>query len=150
MTQLGARDVADRDEHAGRGVLAGLAGDGVAQGHAGDLGVAVDGDDLAVPGELDLRVVRGAVGHDLRGAQLVAAVHHRDALAEAGEERGLLDGGVAAADHDDLLVAEEEPVAGGAPGDAAAGQALLVVQAELAVRGAGGQDDGARAGTSRR
>ena len=135
--------MADRDEHAGGGVLARLAGDGVAQRDAGDLVLAVDGDDLAVPRELDLRVVRGAVGHDLGGAQVVAAVHEGDALAEPGQERGLLDGGVAAADHDDLLVAEEEPVAGGAPRDAAAGHALLVVEAELAVRGAGGQDDGA-------
>ena len=75
---------------------------------------------------------------------MVAAVHEGDALAEPGQERGLLDRGVAAADHDDLLVAEEEPVAGGTPRDAAAGHPLLVVEAELAVRGAGGQDDGAR------
>ena len=52
---------------------------------------------------------------------------------EAGEEGGLLHGGVAAADHDDVLVAEEEAVAGRAPGHAAAGELVLVRQAELAV-----------------
>ena len=43
-----------------------------------------------------------------------------DRVGELGEERGLLDGGVAAADHGDVVVAEEEAVAGGAGGDAVA------------------------------
>ena len=60
---------------------------------------------------------------------------------ELGQERRLLDGGVAAADDHDVLVAEEEPVAGGTPGHAVAGEALLVRQAELAVGRAHGQDD---------
>src|SRR5690606_14943114 len=75
---VGARDVADRDEQAGRVQRPLLAGDGVAQGETGDLVGAVDGGDLAVPRELDLRVRHRAVGHDLRGAQLVTAVHDGD------------------------------------------------------------------------
>ena len=35
---------------------------------------------------------------------------------EPGQEGGLLDRGVPTADHRDVLLAEEEPVAGGAPG----------------------------------
>src|SRR5690606_31557204 len=85
-----------------------------------------------------------AVGHDLRRAQLVTTVDQRDLVREAREERGLLHRGVAAAHDGDVLVAEEEAVARGAPRDAAAGQALLVVEAELTVGGSGREDDRAR------
>src|SRR6476661_4540060 len=51
LDQLVAGVVADRDEQPGDGQLAGLAGDGVAQGDAGQLVLAVDGVDRAVPGE---------------------------------------------------------------------------------------------------
>ena len=112
LDQLVARVVADRDEQAGDGQLAGLAGDGVAQGDAGQLVVTVDVGDLAVPGEPDLVVGEGALGHDLGGTQLVAAVHDGHRSGELGEEGGLLDGGVATADDGDVLVAEEEAVAG--------------------------------------
>ena len=108
------------------GQLAGLAGHGVGQRDRGELVVAVQRGDRAVPHQLELRVGEGAVLHDLRGAQLVAAVDEVDLLGEAGEERGLLDRGVAAADDRDLLVAEEEPVAGRAPRDAVTGQPVLV------------------------
>ena len=57
----------------------------------------------------------------------------RHGLGEAGEEGGLLHRRVAAADHRDVLLAEEEPVTGGTPGDAVAGQPLLAREAELAV-----------------
>ena len=63
---------------------------------------------------------------------------------EAGQERRFLHGRIAAADHDDVLVAEEEPVAGGAPGDTVAAELLLLGQAEFLVGGAGGEDDGGR------
>ena len=65
-----------------------------------------------------------------------------DAGGEAGQECGLFDGGIPAADDGNVLVAEEEAVAGGAPGDAPPGQAILVVQTEAAVARTGGQDDG--------
>src|SRR5690606_16724089 len=115
------------------GELALLTRHGVPQRQGLDLVLAADAGDLAVPRELDLRVVERAVGHDLRRAELVTTVDQRDLVREAREERGLLHRGVAAAHDGDVLVAEEEAVARGAPRDAAAGQALLVVETELTV-----------------
>jgi hypothetical protein len=84
-----------------------------------------------VPEELDLGVGERPLLHDLRGAQLVAPVDDGDLVGELGEERGLLDGGVAAADHGDVLAAEEEPVAGGARRQAVADAgAALGLEAE--------------------
>ena len=68
-----------------------------------------------------------------------------DLAGEAGEEGRLLQRAVAAADHDDLLVAEEEAVAGRAPGHAAAGEPVLAGDAQRPVRRAHGQHDGAGA-----
>ena len=85
-------------------------------------------------------VVAGAVEHDRRGAELVAAVDDRDLAGELGQEGGVLHRGVAAADHDRLLVAEEGGVAGGAVGDAARGQLVLAGHAELLRLGAHRQD----------
>ena len=94
---------------------------------------------------VDLRVVERALLHDLRGAQLVAAVHDRHLVGELGEEGRLLHRRVAAADHDDVLVAEEEAVAGRAGRDAAALAACsLGLEAELARRRAGRDDDRVR------
>src|SRR3954447_25501834 len=142
--QLAARVVPDRDEQSGHrhGVRA-------AVGHVGDLdagdgAVAQHVGDLLAEGPADLLVVLGALLHDLRGAELVAAVDDGDALGEAGEEGGLLHRGVTTTDHHDVLVAEEEAVAGGAGRYPAAEQALLVLQAEVPVLGAGGDDDGVR------
>ena len=87
--------------------------------------------------ELDLRVGERAVLHDLRGPQLVAAVDDRHLVGELGEERGLFDGRVAAADDGDVLAAEEEAVAGGARRQAVAEQALLGLEAEHQRLGAG-------------
>ena len=67
--------------------------------------------------------------------------HHGHVPGESGQEGRFLHGGVAAADHDDVLFAEEEAVAGGAPGDAMAAEPLLLGQAQFLVRGAGGKDD---------
>ena len=85
------------------------------------------------------------VDHDLRRAELVAAVHEHDLGGEAREERRLLHRRVAAADDDHALVAEERGVADGAVADAAALQRALAGQAELARRGAGRDDDRAGA-----
>ena len=68
-------------------------------------------------------------------------MHDRHRPGEPGEERRLLHRGVAAADDDDVLVAEEEAVTGRTGGHAAADQPLLVGQAQVAGRRAGGQHD---------
>ena len=86
-----------------------------------------------------------ALEHDLRGAELVAAMHDGHLGGELGQEDRLLHGRVAAADDDRLGVAEEGGVAGGAVADAAAGELLLAEHAELLVLGAHRQHDGARA-----
>ena len=66
-----------------------------------------------------------------------------DRAGELGEEDGLLDGRVAAADHGDVVVAEEEAVAGGAGRHAVADAArLLGLEAEHERLGAGRDDDG--------
>ena len=60
---------------------------------------------------------------------------------ELGEEQRLFDRGVAATDDADLLLLEEEAVAGRAGGDAVAQQPLLVRQPEHLRRRAGRDDD---------
>src|SRR5256885_4127385 len=52
-------------------------------------------------------------------------LYHGDRTGEPGQEGGLLQRGVATADHRDVLVAEEETVTRRAPGDAVPGQSLL-------------------------
>ena len=79
--------------------------------------------------------------HDLRGAELVAAVHDRHARGELGEEERLLHRGVAAADDHGRLVLVERGVAGRAVGHAAAAELLLAGHAELLVLGAHREDD---------
>ena len=74
---------------------------------------------------------------------MVAAVDDGDGGGEAGEEEGFFHGAVAAADHGDVLVLEERAVAGGAVGQAVAGELVFSGYAEVAVAGAGGEDDGA-------
>ena len=98
-----------------------------------------------VPHELDLRVRERAVLHDLRRAQLVAAVHDGDGRRELREEQRLFERGVAAADDRDRLLAEEEAVARRARRHAVAEQSLLVREPEHARGGAGADDDRARA-----
>ena len=54
----------------------------------------------------------------------------RNLAGEAGEEGGLLDGGVAATNHGDVLVAEEEAIAGGAGTDPVAKKPALAIDVE--------------------
>ena len=139
--QLRARVVPDRDEQAGGLEQASLAGRGVAQHDPAQLVLADQGLDLGVPDELDLGVLEGTVLHDLACPERVTAVHQGDFACEPGQERRLLDGGVAAADHDDVLIAEEEAVAGRAPADAVAGEPVLAGDVEPAVARSRGQQD---------
>ena len=68
---------------------------------------------------------RQAVLQDALGPQAVPPVNQRDLAREVGEIQRLFDGGVATADDRDMLVAEEEALAGGACGDAEAPECLF-------------------------
>ena len=92
--------------------------------------------------DVDLRIGEQALLQDLLGAQHATAMHERHPRGDIGEVHRLLDGGIAAADHDHLLAAEEEAVAGGAGRDAKALEVLLRRQAEPAGLRAGGDDEG--------
>src|SRR5581483_8986735 len=94
--------------------------------------------------ELDLLVRTRAVEHDLRRAELVAAVYQRHLRRELRQEERLLHRRVAAADDDDLEVAVEGAVAGRAVRDAAALQGALGLEPQLPRGGAGGDDHGLR------
>src|SRR5690606_16835804 len=100
------------------------------------------GDDR-VPLEDDLGVGERPLLGGLVGPQRVAAVDDRDAVGELREEHAFLDGGVTAADHDHVLAAVEEAVAGRAGGHAAAVELALARYAEQARVGAGGDDHSA-------
>ena len=100
--------------------------------------------DGRIPDRLDLGIGERAVGHDLRGAQLVAAVDEVDLRGEAREEGRLLGRGIAAADHADGHVAVKGAVAGGARGEAVADELLFARQPEPARGGARGDDERAR------
>ena len=141
------RVVTDGDEQPVGLDLACLAGHGVAQPEPGDVPVALAEHlvDDRVQDELDLLVLRGAVDHDRRRAELVAPVDDHDLAREAGEERRLLHRGVAAAHDRDDLVAEERAVAGRAVRDAASLQRLLRREPELTCARTGRDDDRVRA-----
>jgi hypothetical protein len=70
-------------------------------------------------------------------------VHDRHQLGEPGEERRLFHRGVAAADHDDVVVAEEEAVTLRTGRDTVAEQRLLAGHAQRPPRGTGGEGHGA-------
>jgi hypothetical protein len=75
-------------------------------------------------------------------SELFAAVNQRDMAGDIGQVERFLDGGVAAANNGDRLVAIEETIAGGTGGDALAGEFFFGGQAEVLGRGAGRDDQG--------
>ena len=87
----------------------------ILQLQAGDFVFADDVVHGAVPDEVDLLVGQGAVRHDLRRLQGIAAVNNRYGLGELGEEEGLLHGGVTTADDGNVLILEKETVTGCTP-----------------------------------
>ena len=62
-------------------------------------------------------------------------------LGKIGQEQGLFDGGIAAADDENLLAAIEEAIASGAGGDAKTLELLLGGNAQPFGLGAGGDDE---------
>src|SRR5262249_30161020 len=112
-------------------------------GHLALFDVLHFGDDR-VPDGFDLGVAEGALGHYSGGAQAIAAVDEQDFGAEAGEVEGFFAGGIAAADHDEGLVAEhgKRAVAGGAIGGAFVFQLVFAGDAEVLMARTGGDDDG--------
>src|SRR4051812_38510625 len=141
------RAVTDGDERAVDAQRLFLAGLGVAQHDPADRSVrtALEPDRLERRLELQVVDVAGAVDHDRRGAELVAAVDHRDLARELREEDRVLHRRVAAADHDRGLLTEERRVAGGAVRNAARSEFLLAGDPELLRLGAHREDHGARA-----
>ena len=142
---FGVGHVADAEEESADGQDGFFSGDAVAEAHALDF-LFVDAEaffDDDVGAEFDVGVGHGAVEHDARGAEVLAAVEEGDLGGEAGEEEGFFHGGVASADDGDFLSGEEEAVAGGAGADAVSDEGLLGGQAEPAGRGTAGDDEGA-------
>ena len=138
--------MADGDERAVDLQLAVLAPLGVRQEHllqGAVVAAALEAVDRVGRQQLDVVGGLGTVEHHLRRAELIAAVDDLHVLGELGQEGGVLHGGVAAADHDGGLVAEEGGVAGGAVGHAAGSQLVLTGHAQLLGLGAHGQDHAA-------
>ena len=92
----------------------------------------------------DLGMGQQAVGHGLASPQLVLAHEDRDVAGVLGQEEGLLGRGVAAADDDEGLVAEDGhgAIADGTRRDALLPVLVLTGEVKAARRGAGGDDDG--------
>ena len=141
---LGLKKTGAGHEDSGDGQLAQRPGLGVLEPNPGDAVLAEDVVHDGVPGDLDLLVGQGPLLHDLGAAELVPAVDQGDLGRKAGQEGGLLERAVAAADHGDLLVPEEEAVAGRAGRDPTPLEALLGVEAQPAGRRARGEDHGLR------
>jgi hypothetical protein len=117
--------------------LFGLASRTAAHHNVREVPIAPKFDHLGVEPDVNLRVGEHLLPGDLAGCQLGAAREDRDLAGEAGQEDGLFDGAVTAADHQDRLIPVERPVAGGAEVDARADEIFLARRAETTVGGAG-------------
>ena len=133
----------DEDEHAADREL--LAGAELLVFDRLHLAVADDLFDAGLEDELDLRVGARSIDQDRLRAQLVSAMEDVDLLGVAGQEFALLDGGVTATDHGQLLALEEGAIADRAVADPAAPELLLPGDAEVAGQAARGHDQGRRA-----
>src|SRR5680860_1278477 len=124
---LGFGDVADRDERPFGAEILALAGLGIAQADVVEV-AAVATDELLRDErslELDVALLASPLLHDLRGAELVAAVDNGQLAGGLGDEDRVLHRRVAAADHDHIFAFEEGAVADAAGGYTAAAQLQL-------------------------
>src|SRR6202451_1353804 len=81
-------------------------------------------------------VLLSAIQHDLRSAEVLAAVDERDFRGEARQENRFFHGRIAAPDHGYLLAREREAVTSGAGRNAVSDQLLLVRESQPACRSA--------------
>ena len=132
----------DRDEEARNGQGGSRAVLEVADGERLHFGGALDAVDDGVQQDADLPVGGHPLLVDLLAAELVPAVDEGQRPGEPGQEEGLFQGVVPAADDGDVAPGEKGPVAGGAIGDAGAGQAFFARNAQPPIGRARGQDDG--------
>ncbi|ENN87883.1 hypothetical protein RHSP_48695 [Rhizobium freirei PRF 81] len=148
LEELGRRRMTDGDENAVDRHFGDGAGARIAQASAGHrwrhrrLGRgAGDFGNFGIPKNLDVCLGKQAFLQDLFRAEGIAAMHHGHRFGDVGQIERFLDGAVAAADHDHVLVAIEEAVAGGAGGNAEALKMLFALDAEPLRLGASGYDE---------
>ncbi len=138
--------VADGGEHAFGFDVLDLVGLDIFGADCGDAVVVVAEDffDDGVPDGGDFGIGESALGHDFGGAEGIAAVHEINLGGEFGEVGGFFNGGIAAADDDEGLVAEagQGAIADGAGGDAVVFEFSFGGEAEVIGGGASGDDDG--------
>src|SRR5450759_2993300 len=125
LERRGIRPVADRDEEALDGKIAGRPGRHVAQPHAGHRLSAEHLIHGHAAVDLNAGMALCAGLHDPAGPELGTPVEEVDLRRETGQVEGLLQGSVAAPADGDRLVAEEEAVAGRAGRDAVPAEPLL-------------------------
>ena len=122
---------------------AGLSGLAVTETNAGDaITVSEYLFNDRVPDELDLLILHRPLLHDLARTKRVAAMDYVDTRGELSEEVSFLHRGVSSANHHQLLVAEEETVAGRTGADATSEIFLLSWNPKI-LRGCAGRDDDA-------
>src|SRR5579883_2798507 len=141
--QVARRGMADGDEDAVGGQIlprAGLRIDQLDASHGRRLVRTENLFDGMIPNYADIRPLQQPLLQNLFGPERIAPVHDPNMRGDVAEVQRLLDRGIAAADDDYFLAAEEKPVAGRAGRDAIALEPLLARQIEPLGLGAGRQD----------
>ena len=139
--------VADEHEHTKGAVfgvgldLPDLTGLDIFNDHAGQNVIALELFNDGIPHKLHLGVGESLLLDGLGCSQLVSSVDQSDLAAELCQVHSLFHSAVAAAYHIDVEILKEVAIAGGAVGNALAGQFLLAGAADGLGRSAGGDDD---------
>src|SRR6218665_3889745 len=103
------------------------------QSHPRYLSVAQNRDHVGVPHEFYFLVVKGALLHDFRRPQRITTMDDVHLSRESSEEGRLLHGWAAPPDYRDRLIAEEESITRGTPGQSVAREGLLFGKAESSI-----------------